>query len=574
MLKVQVDSKNSQCFYIHIPYQDIESRNKIKKLGGLWDMQKKCWKFAFDLRIWQSLVDNFGEKLQVSVVFKFLLNQKKKKQEQFLSYKDIAQKDQPIEYQIQGLRLKGKNPLFNYQKHGIKCGLQVGDGFLLGDVPGLGKTIQGIGLALQRKNRGQIQSCLVICPASLKYNWLDEIHKFTKQNVLVVDGTKQQRKQKWLAKNYFFKIVGYQTVTYDLFFEQKKGKQKVDKRIDCYDFVLKSFDCLVVDEVHAIKHTDSLRSKALKKFQCKYRIGLTGTPIDGKLQQIQALFSFLKPGLFPSRSKFLQRYAHVDFFGRITGYKNIGQVKQKIKPYYLRRLKQVVLKDLPKLMYKDLYVQLQPREMKAYKNLIKKKSQITQQAQAIELLIRARQFCDFPQVIGMRNKSSKYEILDELLRQLIIENNQKVIIFTQYKTVLDLLYKNLKEDYNVLVIHGDVQAKQRVELCKKFNQDKSCQIILGTDAMSTGLNLQQADALIHYEDNFSPALMIQRNNRCNRATSKKSATVYRFITKDTIQQKVRQKIQQKTMINDSLLDQNTLQLRNTTISNMELLDCL
>ena len=92
--------------------------------------------------------------------------------------------------------------------------------------------------------------------------------------------------------------------------------------------------------------------------------------------------------------------------------------------------------------------------------------------------------------------------------------------------------------------------------------------------MSTGLNLQQADALIHYEDNFSPALMIQRNNRCNRATSKKSATVYRFITKGTIQQKVREKIQQKTMINDSLLDENTTQLRNTTISNMELLDCL
>ena len=571
MIKLQLDSKNKEIFYLRIPFQDVQSRNKAKQLGGLWDMQKKAWKFVFDIRVWNSIQKALIEKIQLPSVFKFLLNKKAKQQKLFMSYKQIAQKDEPIQYQIEGLRLKGKNPLFNYQKHGIKCVLQAGDGFLLGDQPGLGKSLQGLGIALQKKNKGQINNCLIVCPASLKYNWLDEIQKFTQQSVIVIDGKKQQRQNKWIAKGFFFKIVGYQTIVCDLY---KDPKNEVDKRIECADAVLNSFDCIVVDQIHSIKHNTSLRSKALKKFKAKYRIGLTGTPIDGKLEQIQALFQFLKPGLFPSKSKFLQRYAKKDFWGRVISYRNIGQVKQKISPYYLRRLKKVVFKDLPKLLYKNIYIQLPDKQMKLYNKLVKGKTEVTKQSEAMQLMTKARLFCDFPELLDMRNPSAKFAALSELLQQLIKQNGQKVIIFTQYRKVMDLLYKNLKDDYNILMIHGDVDTKQRVELCKRFNEDPNVNIIMGTDAMSTGLNLQQADAQINFQDNFSPAIMIQRYNRCNRATSTKSSVIYRFITKDTVEQRVRQTIQKKMMLNDVILDETSDELANISFSCLQLINCL
>lgn len=533
-------------------------------------MKKKCWKFTFDLKIWQSLQKKLIHKMNIPTVFKYLLNQKKKQQELFMSYKQIAEKDEPIQFEVEGLTFKGKNPLFNYQKHGIKCALQSGEGFLIGDEPGAGKSIQGLGIALSRKNKGQIHNCLIVCPASLKYNWLDEIAKFTKEKALVIDGKKQQRQIKWVAKGYFFKIVGYQTIVADLYRDPKKQ----DKRIEGAQAILSSYDIVIVDQVHSIKHNTSLRSKALKQFKTKYRVGLTGTPIDGKLQQIQALFEFLKPGLFPSKSKFLERYAQKDYWGKVIKYKNVSEIKEKIAPYYLRRLKKVVFKDLPRLMYKDIYIELSSKQMKQYNKLVSGKTQITKQSQAMQLMMKARMFCDFPQLLDMRNPSAKYAALDELLQQLIKQNGQKVIIFTQYRKVMDLLYKNLQDDYKIQLIHGDVDPKDRVDICKRFNEDKSINIIMGTDAMSTGLNLQEADALIHFQDNFSPAIMIQRNNRCNRATSTKSSVIYRFITKDTVEQRVRSTIEKKMALNDIVLDETSDELISVRFTNLELINCL
>lgn len=922
-------------FYLRIDYKDIDSRNKMKKLNGSWDMQKKVWKFALDLKVWDEVYRMFKDRLQIPPIFNYLINQKKKQQEEFLSAKKIAEKNEDIDFSVKGLSYKGKNPLFNYQKHGIKCAEVSGEGFLIGDSCGLGKaqivdnrlftpngrkrigdivigdkiigsdgkshdvigvypqgikkvykmtfsdgysmecssehlwkvferrkgfenvltvnelldqnlvkehsgighnkdkiyryktyykdnrggskwqipvvqsiqfqnndvlpiepyllgmclgdghficngvsfqmekkdslqmfegikcnekvcykqnlrsfsvlfekdllknlglkdirswnkfipdiykystiqnrlkllqglmdtdgycmkknndyfnsaeyysvserlvddvaqivqslggvcrkhckkthykkngvkyecrdiyslniklpypmipfklkrkrelykfpqkyecarfirnieyvgqkecvciavdsidhlyvtehaivthnTIQGLGISILRKNQGLINNCLIVCPASVKYNWLDEIKKFTNESVLVIDGVKEQRQKKWLAKGYFFKIVGYETITCDLFIDKKKGQEVIDNRIAGAQSVLSSFDMLCVDEIHFLKRNTSQRSRALKLFKCKYRLGLTGTPIDGKLEEIQSIYQFLKPGLFPSKHKFLERYANLDFFGRVLGYKNIGQVREKIAPYYLRRLKTQVLKDLPPLLYKDIYVELEPKEMKEYNEIVKGKSKVITESDAMSLLIKARQFCDFPQIVGLKNPSAKYACLEELLNELIKENHQKVIIFTQYRTTMDLLLKNLKDDYKILVINGDTDTKERVQLCKRFNEDKDIDILIGTDAMSTGLNLQEADACIHYDDNYSPAIMIQRNNRCNRATSKKSAVVYRFITKDTVEQRVRAKIESKVQVNDALLDQNTDELKQIHFKALDLIDCL
>lgn len=945
MIKIELDVNDKNTFYLRIPFEDVYSRQKVKKIGGLWQPSKKTWKFVFDLRIWENVSKTFGDQLEKPAIFNYLLNQKKKDEVQFLSNKEIAEKDEDIDFEVKGVSLNGKNPLFNYQKHGINCILQTGDGFLIGDVPGLGKaeivdnkvftpfgrkrigdivvgdkvigsdglshnvigvypqgikpvykvtfsdgysiecsdehlwsvferqntpkkiltvkemldknltkeisgighnqdkvykyhtyykesdggnkwqipivqpiefcinetlpiepylfgallgdgtftnsvieitefdedfdemfsgyikdryfnareisgrkgervraiaftmrkeieklglyekkshekfipdiykyssiedrlslvqglmdtdgycqklsskrnnslnfqgtqfcstsqrlvddlaeivqslggvvrkhskntfymkdgirhdckrayrlnikmskqfnpfrlkrkaeayhipqkyevarmikdisyigekecvciavdavnhlyvtehaivthnTIQGIGIAIQRRNRGLISNCLIVCPASLKYNWFNEIKKFTNETVLVVDGTKEERIKKWFAKGYFFKITNYETVVCDLF-QDTKGKSK-SQRIDGADAVLSSFDFLIVDEVHYLKSVSSQRSRAMKQFKCKYRLGLTGTPIDGKLEDVQALFDFIKPGLFPSRSKFLARYADLDYWGAVKRYKNVQEVKDKINPYYLRRTKDVVLKDLPPKIFKDVYVELPSREMKLYKDILKGKTKVTEESEAAVLMMRLRQFCDFPEILDFRNPSAKFAALEELLEELIDENKEKVVIFTQYKTVLDLLYKNLKDKYNILQIHGDVKTKDRVELCERFNNDPRVNIMLGDDAMSVGLNMQNGNAVIHYEDNFSPAVMQQRNDRCHRANTRHNVTVYRFVVKDTVEEKIRELLEKKMKVINTVLDENCNEFETTgKITNLEIISNL
>ena len=565
---VVVEYKND-CIHLHVPF---EQKSRAQKLGAKWDAKSKTWYFAFDLKLWRAIEMEFGDELVVSPVFRMLLVRKRHAEEEFLEAKRIAERDDPVEFEVKGISLEGKNPFYNYQKHGVKCGLAVGDGFLIGDVMGLGKSIQALGLAVERRNNGDVSNCLIVCPASLKYNWLQEIHKFTKESVLVIDGAPADRAQKWIAAGYFFKVVNYETIAIDLFWDAKK--KGVDRRIAGYQSILTGFDMIVVDEIQALKHGTSLRSKAMKQFRTKYRVGLSGTPIDGKLEELHSIFEFLKPGLFPSHAKFMERYAVTNYFKAVVGYKNVDEVKEKIEPYYLRRLKHVVLKDLPEKIYKDVFVELSNKEMKLYKDLIKKKNEVTSEAMAATVVLRARQFCDFPEILDMRNPSAKFAALDELLQELIGQNNEKVIIFTQYKQALDLIYKNLKSSYKILQIHGGVGSKERLDLVNEFNNDKSVNIILMTDAGCSGLNLQEAHHVIHYEDNFSPATMQQRNDRAHRATTKHTVTIWRFQVLGTIEEHVRKILDKKMQVTNKMLNESNTEFSVETLSNTQLIELL
>ena len=435
-------------------------------------------------------------------------------------------------------------------------------------------TIQGIGIAIARKNRGEIRNCLVICPASLKYNWLDEVHKFTKENALVIGHkckNSAEREKHWIAEGYFFKIVNYELVARDLYCEPKKQ----DNRISCYKSVLNSFDMIIIDECQYLKHHSSLRTLAVRSFNAKYRIGLSGTPIDGRLEEIHSIFQILKPGLFVNKQKFMERYAEYDYFGAVKGYHHIKEVSDKIAPYYLRRLKEDVLKDLPPKIFKDMHVELSAKNMAEYKKLIKKKNEITENASAVELLIRARQFLDFPGILGMTNSSDKYAVFKELIDSLVKENNQKVIVFSEYTNTLYWIKKNLETEYkNILVIDGSVTSQERQEIVKMYNSDDKYKIILMSDAGAEGLNLPSAHAVIHYTDSYKPTKMQQRNDRAHRATTTHTVTIYRFITDGTIEEHVRDILARKQAVNNALLGEDCDEFETGEMSALELLSCL
>ena len=573
---ITMHSDDKEAFYAKIPYDKLPN---IHRIGGKWMQSGKEWRFPLDDQIWEKFQKEFASEFATGKVHKdaaFLIafDKRHKDLDKFLKFKEVAMRDEPTEFGVEGLSYEGKNPLFNYQKWGIKCGLYVGDGFLIGDQPGLGKSIQSLGIAKDRMNKGEIRNCLIVCPASLKYNWRDEVTKFLGMEALVIGHkckNSQEREKHWIAEGYPFKIVNYELVARDLYCEPKKK----DNRISCAKAVLSSFDLVIFDEIQYLKHHSSARTLACRTLQAKYRIGLSGTPIDGRLEEIHSIFQILKPGLFVSKQKFMERYAEYDYFGAVKGYHHIKEVSDKIAPYYLRRLKEEVLKDLPPKIFKDMHVELSDKNMKAYKDLIKKRNEITENSTAVELLIRARQFLDFPEILGMHNSSDKYAVFKELVDDLVKENNQKIIVFSEYTNTLHWIMKNLETEYkNILVIDGSVSSQERQEIVKKFNNDDKYKIILMSDAGAEGLNLPSASAVIHYTDSYKPTKMQQRNDRAHRATTKHTVTIYRFITDGTIEEHVRDILAKKQAVNNALLGEDCDEFATGDMSALELLSCL
>ncbi|MBQ4479148.1 MAG: DEAD/DEAH box helicase [Victivallales bacterium] len=565
-------------FILKVPF---DKKERAKRIGGVWDQTAKGWRFPVDTGLWEQIRRNFGGKGDLLVDRAFLdkIAAVEENQRRFEGMRRLAEEDSPIDFAVPGVALDGKNPLFNYQKWGVKCAAMAEDGFLIGDQPGLGKTAQALAIAILRRNRGEISNCLIICPASLKYNWLDEIAKFTRERALVIDGTAKERRQKWMAAGYFFKITNYETIVNDLFvpadprLKARKAPLPADE-VAFRKYMQGQYAMVCCDEIHALKHFDSQRTQAVKQLRARYRLGLSGTPIDGRLEELHSIFQFLKPGLFENRRAFLEKHAQFDPFGRVIGYFNVQEVRDRISPYYLRRLKEKVLQDLPPKLFKDVYVELKKPEMGVYKDLIQGSHEITEEAEAITRIMRVRQFLDFPEIIDLRNPSAKFLALADLLEELVDGNREKALIFTQYKQVLDRLVKNLAGRYNIAQIHGDIDPKERVEIVKRFNDGPDAQILIGTDAMSTGLNIGGAHAVIHYEDNFSPALMQQRNDRAHRATTRHNVTIYRFICKGTIEEHFRRALGDKMELNNRVLDENCTEFGTDGLRGLDLLKYL
>ena len=575
-ISITMHKDDPEGFYAKIPYDCLD---KIHRIGGKWMQSGKEWRFPLDDGIWEKFQKEFADfftagKVRRDLAFIVAFNKRHQDLDKFLKFKEVALRDEPTDFGVDGVSLDGKNCLFNYQRWGVQCGIYAGDGFLIGDAPGAGKSIQALGIAIFRKNRGEVRNCLIVCPASLKYNWRDEIEKFTKERALVIGHkckNQQEREKHWIADGYFFKIVNYELLARDLYCEPNKQ----DNRISCWKVVQSMYDIIIMDEIQYCKTHRSLRTLACRSMVAKYRIGLSGTPIDGKLEEIHSIFQILKPGLFVSKQKFMERYAEYDYFGRVKGYHHIKEVSDKIAPYYLRRLKEDVLKDLPPKMHKDMHVELSPKNMKAYKDLIKKKSEITEESSAAELLIRARQFLDFPEILGLRNSSDKYAVFKELVDELVKENHQKIIVFSQYTNTIHWIVKNLEQEYSgIQVIQGSVDSEERQEICKRFNNDDRYNILVMSDAGCAGLNLPAAHACIMYTDSFSPATMLQREDRCHRANSKHSVMIYRFITDGTIEEHVRDILAKKQAVNNALLGEDNDSFETSEFSALELLSCL
>lgn len=565
-----VISANNQKLILISEYKD---KDKAKKAGGWWDPSLRKWTYAFDLNVLDDLQKAFPN-LEIDDDLQSLIRIKRYETNKLINFKREAIDNKEIDFSVDGLSFNGKNPLYNYQKHGVRTATYSDGGFLIGDMVGLGKTIQGLGISLFMKNKHGFKNCLIVCPCSVKYNWANEIKKFTKESFLVIDGSVEERYQKWFAPDVFYKIVNFEILARDLFYFggfDRNGNPR-DFRIPGYDQIIHGwYDQIICDEVHMIGGHKNQRTIALKSMETKYRLGLTGTPIDGSLTTFHSIMEWIKPGVFPSLGKFLDHYAEFDYWGGIKRFIHVNEFKDKIAPYYVRRLTKNVLTELPPVTHQNVFVELDDKSMKTYKKLARRKHPITQDEQMIVTVIRCRQFCDMPDILDLKDSPAKLDALESLLDDVVGEKENKVIVFTQYTEALKRIKDRLKSKYKICELDT---GKNRFESCQLFNEG-DYDIMLMTDAGSTGINLQSASYVINYDQNWSPAIMIQRYGRAWRNGQKNPVIVINLICKDTVEERVMDAIASKSKFSAEVLDEEVDEMSlGNVLSTKELFDLL
>lgn len=455
---------------------------------------------------------------------------------------------------------------------------------ILADEMGLGKTkctIDGIGM---KKQAGMLKRGLVICKASLIYNWKDEIEKHSDLKAVVFTGTPKQRFE--IMDNISrdpdctFIIVSYETFRICV-----ASFDEFDTKI--------GIDFVVLDECHRIKNPNSKIGSAIHRIPIKYKYLLTGTPIPNN--PLEA-FNYLKLGgkLDMNWWQFRRRYGIFGGYAgkEVVGYKNINELKEVLHENMLRRLKKDKLKDLPDIVYTTIPVIMTPGQSKLYdavrKDIIEdlKETSLDNVPNALAKLMRLQQITDAPALIESKEKSIKLMTLDDMLEDLIDEGGHKVVVFSRFRTMIDIMTDRYKK-YNPAVIHGDidsqgkpahvaekyvdknypsVSAEERKRLIKelttsdrqkevyRFQNDDSCKLFLMTQAAQEGLTLTASSRIICVDSLWSPAYMNQLYARLHRIGQKDCVNVYHIVCKNTIDEKVMRVLEKKDEMAQTLID--------------------
>jgi len=556
-----------------IVIEDCHDQKKIiGDIGGVWEPLLGAWTVVFTIGNLEYLLDNL-ENVGVAEDMPDHVERQTEKESKLDRLREMSKSDVEVRLKVPGLSLSP----YNYQRLGVMYAVTNGAGVLVADEMGLGKTMQAIATALIMKSKGLASNALIVTPASLKFNWPIEIEKFTDEKYVIIDSSKSDdRIAQWLRTDVFFYIVNYELLLEDLFGgrklkakknetdEQKIRREKMAAKAERRQRILgdvrrRVWDFLAIDEAQAIKNHTSKRTRNVKLLKAKFKMALTGTPMDGRLEELHSIMEFVAPGLLGSKTRFFQRHIETDFWGRVTGYKRISEVKERIQPFFIRRLKRDVLRDLPDKIYENRMVVLSPKERDVYDSLADHGHEATEDVEAVVAIIRCKQFCDWPEIVDDSVKASaKMDAFREVLEEVVSMNGHKAIVFSQYKTMVNILVKVFDElGLKYLRIDGDTPKLRRAEMQREFNTDESIDLMVGTDAMSAGLNFTAADYVINYDDNWSPMIMAQREDRTHRIGQRNVVTVVNFICKDTVEERIRSVIYAKNRITDEVLGDDT-----------------
>ena len=409
--------------------------------------------------------------------------------------------------------------LRDYQVSGFEFFKTLSDyqfGGILADEMGLGKTIQTIAFLLSNKDKKSI----VITPTALIYNWKNELEKFAPTlKVGLLHAAKSER-EKILDNidNYDVILTTYTTYKND---------------IDKYKNI--NFDYCIIDEAQNIKNPDAIITKAIKNVNAKVKFALTGTPIENNLMELWSIFDFIMPGYLYNKSKFKSIFVNND--------KNIIELKNLIKPFILRRTKKEVITELPDKIEQKIIIDLEKEHKRAYKgyvNLITRKIKENNQDNitVFSYLTKLRQLCLSPELM-VKNYQGRNSKLDVLINIINDSSDEKILVFSQFTKVLEVIGKRLNEEnISYSYLDGKTSAKDRVKLVEEFNTNNNKVFLISLKAGGTGLNLTSANIVVHFDPWWNPAVEDQASDRAHRIGQKNVVNVIKLIAKGTAEERV------------------------------------
>lgn len=472
------------------------------------------------------------------------------------SMRDVADADFPIPEALSDV-------LRNYQKTGyrwLRALRHHGFGGILADDMGLGKTIQVLTLledyrteAPEHQNEmaeplgpaSRRLPSIVVCPASLTLNWESEARRFAPGlRAKALLGTAQERES-------ILREIG----EYDLLIT---SYDQLKRDIDSYRDI--AFAFVVADEAQYIKNQDTQNARAVKLLSGETRLALTGTPVENSLAELWSIFDFLMPGYLLPYLIFRGRYElpivkHGD-------YQATERLRQLAKPFLLRRLKQEVLEELPSKTETVLKAEMEPEQRKLYlATLAKARRELTDvsggqgRMMILAALTRMRQICCDPALLfeDYAAGSVKSDACLELVEQCIASGH-RVLLFSQFTTMLDLLEKRLNEKgIDSFKLVGATKPQRRHELVTEFNAGDTPVFLISLKAGGTGLNLTGADVVIHYDPWWNASAQNQATDRAHRIGQKRSVQVYKLIVRDTVEERILRMQEEKSALAERIL---------------------
>lgn len=435
--------------------------------------------------------------------------------------------------------------LREYQKRGIEWGvsnLLNNFGVILADDMGLGKTIQTIAIMLYLyEERYAKEKSLVVVPTSLLNNWQVELTKFAP------------------------------TLSFSLYYGQGRALNDLQIIITTYDTLKRDtllkeqkFDIVVIDEAQKIKNSQTQAAQSVKAIPAKYKIALSGTPVENSLSELWSIFDFTLSGYLGELPNFINRYAKpIEIEKDMAVAKTLQEITA---PFMLRRLKtdKNIISDLPDKIIIDEYATMTPKQAALYQSIVDETLQTLESVEPqnrsgiiFKLITELKQTCNHPRNLDKVSEASselsgKSALLLELLEP-IIARGEKVLIFTQYVQMAKILSEIIEKELLIepLMLDGSLGKKAREEVVARFESSHESPIfILSLKAGGVGLNLTSASNVIHYDLWFNPAVENQATDRAFRIGQKRNVFVYRLITKNSFEEKIDNMIKAKIALGE------------------------
>jgi superfamily II DNA or RNA helicase len=441
------------------------------------------------------------------------------------------------------------HPLYPYQQEGLLF-LAFTERALLGDEMGLGKTVQAIAACeLLRRLRG-VERVLVVSPVSLKAEWEEQIGKFTGLPARIIAGPRGARLRQYRERSFFY-LTNYEQVVSD-------GPDIQQ---------LLAPDVVILDEAQRIKNWRTKTARAVKRLESRYAFVLTGTPLENRIDDLYSIVQFLDPGIFGPLFHFNRDFYELDDSGRPVSYQNLGELHRRLKPILLRRRKEEVEDQLPPRTINTYFVAMHPEQTTRYAEYRARVARLLTQARRRPLspeefeklqgwLACMRMLCDTPYILDPDCRvCPKLGELEEILRESLAEDGRKVLVFSEWERMLELV-RELAEAMEVgFAWHtGSVPQLKRRDEIRRFKNDPACRLFLSTDSGSVGLNLQAASVVINLDMPWNPARLEQRIARAWRKHQPRSVQVINLVTEDSIEHRMLHLLAGKQALAEGLLD--------------------